>query len=60
MTQRLDSRLSLNRETVRRLDSADLGEAAGGGKTASCVVSQCICNTGYVCVEVSVLGVCRM
>jgi hypothetical protein len=50
MTKRSQSRLSLNRETVRCLDSGDLGGVAGGVNTAgTCPVTACVCVTTRVC-----------
>ena len=51
MTDRNPRKLSLSRETVRQLDSDDLGKVAGGQmQTANtCPVTACICVTGRVC-----------
>ena len=64
MSERTTKKLSLNRETVRRLNDEELAEAVGAGMNSagnSCPVTACIClQTGYICqVGVQLTGICN-
>ena len=54
-TVKIKSRLTLNRETLRNLDAAELGAAPGGASdgicpiTHSCFQTYCVCITQRTC-----------
>ena len=62
MSDRTPRKLSLNRETVRQLDPQDLNKVVGGvvpsppmNTANSCPVSACICITGELCNDLSLV-----
>jgi hypothetical protein len=63
LSERTRGKLTLNRETVRRLDDEELATAAGARMNSagnSCPVTACIClHTGYICqVGIQLSAVC--